>query len=204
VVKDFNFRSLHTKVEPLSLRLASPGGLSRFSMRIQSNNLQATLGELEGIWNELAPHYPFQYSFLDESFNQQYGADQRFGQVFSVFAGLAIFIACLGLLGLVTYAAQQRTKEIGIRKVLGASVLSIVSLLSRDFLKLVGVAALIAFPVAWWAMHKWLEDFPYRIDMPLWVFFAAGAMAALVALITISFQAIKAAMANPVKNLRSE
>ncbi|MBW3544280.1 MAG: hypothetical protein KY428_01555 [Bacteroidetes bacterium] len=205
VVKDFNFRSLHNRVEPLALRYAPPGGaLTKLSLGIQSENLPATLAELEQLWGNLVPHYPFLYSFLDESFNQQYQADLRFGQVFSVFAGLAIFIACLGLLGLVTYTAQQRTKEIGIRKVLGASVFSIVSLLSRDFLKLVLVAAIIAFPVAWYAMNKWLEDFPYRIDIPLWVFLAAGVVSAMVAFLTISYQAIKAARANPIKNLRTE
>ena len=204
VVKDFNFRSLHTKVEPLSLRLAPSGALSRFSLKVQSEDLQATIREVEAIWQELAPHYPFQYSFLDESFNQQYQADLRFGQVFSVFAGLAIFIACLGLLGLVAYMAEKRAKEIGIRKVLGASVFNIVTLLAKDFLTLVVVAAFIAFPLAWWAMDRWLQDFAYRTDMPLWVFLAAGILAALVAFLTISFQAIKAASANPVKNLRSE
>ena len=204
VVKDFNFQSLHNKVEPLSLRLAPQGALSRLSLRIQPGNLSKTTAELEQLWAQLVPHRPFMYSFLDESFNQQYQADLRFGKVFSVFAGMAIFIACLGLFGLVAYTAQQRTKEIGIRKVLGASVVSIVGLLSKDFLKLVLLAAIVAFPLAWYAMSKWLEDFAYRIDMPLWVFLAAGILATIVACLTISFQAVKAATANPVKNLRTE
>lgn len=203
VVKDFNFQSLHTAVEPLTMRLSS-SALGRLSLRVQSDNLPATIAELEKTWSQIAPHRPFLYSFLDESFNRQYQADLRFGQIFSVFAGLAIFIACLGLLGLTAYTAQQRTKEIGIRKVLGASVVSIVSLLSKDFIKLILIAAFIAIPVAWYAMHKWLQDFPYRIDIPLWVFFAAGIVTAIIAFLTISYQAIKAAIANPVKNLRTE
>jgi putative ABC transport system permease protein len=204
VVKDFNFRSLHNEIEPLALRFAPPYELTRLSLRVTSDDMQATIAELEKLWGEIAPQRPFLYSFLDESFNQQYQADLRFGQVFSVFAGMAIFIACLGLFGLATYTAQQRTKEIGIRKVLGASVTSIVSLLSKDFLKLVLVAAIIAFPVGWYAMHQWLQDFPYRIDIPLWVFLAAGVIATLIAFLTISLQAVKAATTNPVKNLRTE
>ncbi len=204
VVKDFNFRSLHNNIEPLSLRLSPRDELTRLSLRIEADKLSQTIAELEQLWGEMVPHRPFIYTFLDESFNQQYQADVRFGKIFSVFAGMAIFIACLGLFGLATYTAQQRTKEIGIRKVLGASVASIVSLLSKDFLKLVLVAAIIAFPVGWYPMHKWLQDFPYRIDIPLWVFLAAGIFAGIIAFLTISLQAVKAATANPVKNLRTE
>lgn len=204
VVKDFNYQSLHNTVEPLSLRLSPTGANTRLSLHIQSDNLSETIAELEQLWSQVVPHRPFSYSFLNESFNQQYQADLRFGQVFGVFAGMAIFIACLGLFGLATYTAQKRTKEIGIRKVLGASVTSIVSLLSKDFLKLVLVAALIALPVGWYAMHQWLQDFPYRIDMPLWVFMVSGIVAVVVAFLTISFQAVKAATSNPVNNLRTE
>lgn len=204
VVKDFNYQSLHNNIEPLSLRLSTGDSFSRLSLRLKSNNLSETIAELEQMWRELVPQRPFLYSFLDESFNQQYQADQRFGRVFSVFAGLAIFIACLGLWGLVTYTTEQRTKEIGIRKVLGASVHSIMTLLSKDFLKLVLVAAIIAFPVAWYFMHEWLQDFPYRIDVPFWVFLATGVLAAVVAFLTISYKTFRAANANPVKNLRTE
>lgn len=203
VVKDFNFQSLHTAVEPLSMRLTRRA-LGKISLQVEAENLQATLQDLEEIWNTFAPHRPFLYSFLDESFNQQYQADVRFGKIFSVFAGMAIIIACLGLFGLATYTAQQRTKEIGIRKVLGASVGSIVRLLSKDFLKLVLIAALIAVPLAWYSMEKWLQDFPYRIEIPLWVFLAAGLLAVFVAFLTISYQAVKAARSKPVKNLRTE
>ena len=152
----------------------------------------------------MAPSKPFDYTFMDEDFNKLYTTEQRTGQIFITFALLAILIACLGLFGLVTYAAQQRTKEIGIRKVLGANVAGIVQMIARDFLKLVIIASVIAFPVAWWAMNKWLQGFAYRINIQWWIFVLAGVIAILIALITVSFQAIKAAMANPVDSLRSE
>ena len=147
---------------------------------------------------------PFSYTFMDTDFNKIYTAEQRTGKLFITFAVFAIFIGCLGLFGLVTYAAEQRTKEIGVRKVLGASVSSIVAMLSKDFAKLVLIASVIAFPVAWWAMNKWLQSFAYRINISWWVFVIAGVSAILIALITVSFQAIKAAIANPVKSLRTE
>ena len=147
---------------------------------------------------------PLDFSFMDEQFNKLYTAEQKTGQIIIMFALLAILIACLGLFGLVTYAAEQRTKEIGIRKVLGANVPNIVTMITRDFLKLVLIAALIAFPVAWWAMNKWLQDFAYRVNLSWWIFIAAGLLTIVIALATISFQAIKAAIANPVKSLRTE
>ena len=150
------------------------------------------------------PGEPFSYSFMDEQFNNLYATEQKTGQIFITFAVIAIVIACLGLFGLVTYAAEQRTKEIGIRKVLGATVTNIISMLSKDFLKLVLIAALIAFPIAWFGMNKWLEDFAYRVNIGWWIFCTAGLLAVLIALITVSFQAIKAAIANPVKSLRTE
>jgi len=152
----------------------------------------------------MIPSMPFSYRFMDDAFDNMYRAEQRVGKVAVSFAILAIVIACLGLFGLVTFAAEQRTKEIGIRKVLGASVSSIVALLSKDLLLLVLIASLIAFPVAWYAMHRWLQDFAYRIDISWWIFAEAGISALLIALITVSFQAIKAAMANPVNSLRTE
>ena len=147
---------------------------------------------------------PFQSAFLDENFDALYKSEQKQGGIFTAFAFIAIFIACLGLFGLSAFSITQRIKEIGIRKVLGAGTGSIVGLLSKDFLKLVAIAAVIAFPVAWYAMHNWLQDFAYRIDMPWWIFVLAGIIAAAVALFTISFQAIKAALSNPVKSLRTE
>ena len=152
----------------------------------------------------MAPGQPFSYTFMDADFNKIYDAEQRTGKLFITFAIFAIFIGCLGLFGLVTYAAEQRTKEIGVRKVLGASVGGIVIMLSTDFAKLVLIASIIAFPVAWWAMNQWLQSFAYRITIGWWVFIIAGVMAMAIALITVSLQAIKAAIANPVKSLRTE
>lgn len=203
VTKDFNYLSLHKHVEPLALRLEPQS--SRFiTLRIQSENLSATLTKLGEIWTKLAPHRPYLYSFLDDSFNRQYEADERFRNLFSVFASLAILIACLGLLGLATYTAQQRTKEIGVRKVLGASVGNIVKLLSTDFVKLVLVAGIIASPIAWWVMNQWLENFAYRMEIHWWIFAGAALIGIIIALLTVSFQTIKAALANPVDSLRNE
>ncbi|CAN5171537.1 ABC transporter permease [soil metagenome] len=203
VVKNFNFRSLHNRVEPLSIRYR-PLSTSRLSLRISSDNMSKTIGDIEQTWNKLVPHRPFVYSFLDDSFNLQYQADQRFGQIFRVFAVLAIFIACLGLLGLATFTAKQRTKEIGIRKVLGASVTNIVTLLSKDFMKLIIMAILVATPLCWLAMSHWLNEFAYKIDITIDVFIVAGIVAIAIALATISWQSVRAALANPVNSLRNE
>ena len=147
---------------------------------------------------------PFDYSFLDDRFKQAYETEQKTGLILGIFAGLTIFVACLGLFGLAMFTAEQRTREIGIRKVLGASIAGVTSLLSKDFLKLVIIANLIAWPLAWWAMNKWLQEFAYRITISWWVFVVAGISALLIAILTISFQAVKAALANPVVSLRSE
>jgi putative ABC transport system permease protein len=203
VFKDFHYKSLQQIIEPLTIRVF-PNKYRVLSIRLHTQHLQQTISAIEKVWKQWAPQRPLEYSFLDESFNRQYEAELKFGQVFGVFSALAIFIACLGLFGLALFSVQQRTKEIGIRKVLGASVSNIVQLLSKDFIKLVLVAAVAAFPVAWYAMHTWLEDFAYRIGIPWWVFFAAGIVAIAIAFITISFQAMKAAIANPVKSLRTE
>ena len=202
VVKDFNFNSMHDKVGPLIIELSENCG--RIAMRINTKNIPALISQVENKWNSMAPGQPFSYSFLDADFNKIYNAEQRTGKLFITFAIFAIFIACLGLFGLVTYAAEQRIKEIGVRKVLGASVSEIVTMISKDFVKLVLIAFVIAFPVAWWMMNKWLQSFAYRIDISWWVFALAGLLTIAIALITVSFQAIKAAIANPVKSLRSE
>jgi putative ABC transport system permease protein len=202
VVKDFNFNSMHDKVGPLIVELNEDYG--KIAMRINTKNIPALIGEVEKKWNSMGPGQPFNYSFLDADFNKIYNADQRTGKLFITFAIFAIFIACLGLFGLVTYAAEQRVKEIGVRKVLGASVGEIVAMISKDFIKLVLIAFVFAFPVAWWMMNQWLQSFAYRIDISWWVFAVAGLLTLAIALITVSFQAIKAAMANPVKSLRSE
>jgi len=159
---------------------------------------------LEKTWQKFFPETPFDYTFLDDSYARLYESEQKQASIFTSFAFIAILIACLGLFGLSAFAISQRVKEIGVRKVLGANVRGIVGLLSKDFLKLVGIAAILAFPVAWFAMHNWLMDFAYRIDIHWWVFIAAGLLAAVIAFVTISFQAIKAAMANTVKSLRTE
>ena len=159
---------------------------------------------LKKVWKKFLPEAPYDYTFLDNRFEKLYEAEQKQGTIFTVFAFIAIFIACLGLLGLSAFAISQRVKEIGIRKVLGANAGNIVGLLSKDFLKLVLVAAVIASPLAWYFMHEWLQDFAYRINIGWWVFGVAGSIALLIALITVSFRAIKAAIANPVKSLRTE
>jgi putative ABC transport system permease protein len=174
------------------------------SFKINTSNVNSLIANIENIWKRLAPGMPYSYQFLDQGFDNMYRTEQRIGKLAISFAILAIFIACLGLFGLVTFAAEQRTKEIGIRKVLGASVNNLVSMLSKDFLILVGVASLIAFPFAWWAMNKWLEDFAYRTNISWWIFAAAGIIAVVIALATVYFQAMKAALANPVKSLRNE
>jgi putative ABC transport system permease protein len=203
VVKDFHFKSFHQKIEPLVLHIF-PAGFNEFVVRIRPENSAATLGFLEQKWAKLAPNWPFDYKFLDDQFAKLYESEQAFGRLFGVFTGLSIFVACLGLFGLASFTAQQRTKEIGVRKVLGASVGSIVALLSRDFLKLVGIAFLLAAPLAWYFMGQWLQNFVYRVEMGWWVFVLAGGLALLIALLTISFQSIKAALTNPVRSLRSE
>ena len=166
--------------------------------------MKATVAGVEKTWNRFFPNDPFSYYFLDDLFNQQYKADQQFGVVFTLFAFLAILIACFGLLGLSAYNILQRTKEVGIRKVLGASTQNVMFILSKDFLILVAISCLIAFPFSWWKMHNWLQDYSYRITISWWIFLVAGVLAILIALLTVSFQAIKAALANPIKALRAE
>jgi putative ABC transport system permease protein len=203
VVKDFNYISLHASIEPLTLPFEAYA--SRYvSVKLTGEDIPATLAGLEGVWNQLVPHRPFIYSFLDEDFNQQYQSDFRFRKIFTTFSILAILIASLGLLGLATYTAEQRTKEIGIRKVMGANVGNIVGLLSKDFVKLILIAILVSTPVSWYAMNLWLEGFAYQVSIQWWVFLVAGVGSIIIALMTISFQSIKAALMNPVKSLKSE
>ncbi|MES2893163.1 MAG: ABC transporter permease [Bacteroidota bacterium] len=202
VVKDFNFASLHNKVSPLSFRL----GRSDWAIacKVKAGTATNLVTGIEKAFKASAPGMPFSYEFLDDSFDKMYRAEQRVGKIAIAFAILTILIATLGLFGLATYMAEQRTREIGVRKVLGASVANLTAMLSLDFLKLVGIAALVAFPFAWFAMHKWLEDFAFRVEINWWVFVLAALAALMTALLTVSFQAIKAALANPVKSLRTE
>jgi putative ABC transport system permease protein len=202
VVKNFNFETLHQDVGPLCFRLGGGGGSGIF--KVNTADIKNLIASVQNKWKTLAQGLPFSYRFLNESFDEMYRAEQRAGKIALIFSVLAIFIACLGLFGLATFIAEQRTKEIGIRKVLGASVKGIVQMLSKDFIKLVAIAFVFAVPLAWWAMHTWLQDFAYRISIEWWIFAFAGIMAIIIALLTISFQAIKAAVANPVKSLRTE
>jgi putative ABC transport system permease protein len=204
VVKDFNFRSLHQAVEPLTLRYGYPYNLNRIAVSIKGDNPQATIARLKKTWDRMAPQRPFMYHFLDESFNAQYEADQHFGKLFTLFSYLAICIACLGLFGLSTFMAQQRVKEIGVRKVLGSSVSGIVLLLSKDFIKLILIALVIATPLCFWAMNQWLQGFAYRIPIGPVVFVEAGMIALTIALLTMAWQSVKAATRNPVNSLRNE
>jgi len=202
VVKDFNFKSLQYTIEPLVLRLNRWGGL--VTVRTQPGNTEATIKALEKINHELNPSYPFTYSFLDKDLDNLYRGDQQMGRIFNLFAILAIFISCLGLYGLSAFMAEQRTKEIGVRKVLGASVFNIVYLLSGSFTKLIVVAMTIAIPVSWFAINSWLKGFAYRIDISWIIFLVACGTALLIAWLTVGYESIKAAVANPVKSLRTE
>jgi len=202
IIKNFNFSSLKEAVSPLSLLHIRDNG--NISIRVDVADVKNLISMIGSKWKEMAPGQPFGYTFMDEDFNNLYTTEERTGKIFITFAVIAIMIACLGLFGLITYAAEQRVKEIGIRKVLGASIPDITGMLSTSFLKLVVIAVLIAFPVSWWAMNKWLQDFAYRVSIEWWVFLITGAIALLIAFSTVYFQAMKAALANPVKSLRSE
>jgi putative ABC transport system permease protein len=202
VVKDFHFASLRQKIEP-AIFYYTPDNWKMF-VRTTGREAPQAIRSLQEVWKKYNPAFPFTYTFLDDSYDKMYKTDQRSGTLFSWFAGIAILISCLGLFGLATYTAQVKVKEIGIRKVLGASVTNITAMLSKDFLALVLLSIIIATPIAWYTMNKWLQDFAYRMPIQWWVFVLAGLMAVAIAFITISFQSIKAALANPVKSLRSE
>jgi putative ABC transport system permease protein len=206
IVRDFHFRSLHEKIAPLVLatRRNPIHAIDYFTVRLQAATAQSVLPRLESVLRATDPDHQFEWHFLNEQWALFYQEDARRQKILTAAAAGAIFIACLGLFGLATFAAERRRKEIGIRKVLGAGLGNITGLLTRDFLKLVVIAILLASPVAWWAMQKWLADFAYRIDIQWWMFGAAGLLAILIAFLTVGFQSLKAALANPVKSLRSE
>ncbi|RDC65456.1 ABC transporter permease [Adhaeribacter pallidiroseus] len=204
VLPDFHFESMHQKIKPILFMIPPAAEFRHLSVKLSGTDLKAGITLLEKTWKQFLPDYPLEYAFLDQTFGQLYAAEQRQGLLFTLFAGMAILIACLGLFGLATFATEQRTKEIGIRKVLGASVSSIVALLSKDFLKLVLLANLLAWPIAWHGMHRWLQDFAYRTSISWSTFGLATLLALFIAVLTISFQAIKAAIANPVEALRNE
>ena len=202
IVKDFNFSTLREPVKPLALLFGdNKDGLT---VKITGSRIPEVVSAIEKQWKSIAPELPFEYSFMKEDFDKLYKGEKQSGELITYFASLSILISCLGLFGLATYMAEQRTKEIGIRKVMGASVPGITALLSRDFLKLVLIAVAIATPVAYYFTDEWLQGFAYHIDVEWWVFLIASVMAAFVAFITVSVQAIKAALQNPVKSLRME
>jgi len=203
VVKDFHFRNYHQKIDAAVLlnRADLKGNLF---IQSAAAKMKQALAKAEATWKKFFPRIPFEYKFMDAEFEKMYRTDTKTAELISIFAGIAIFISCLGLFGLISFVAEQRTKEIGIRKILGATITNITTLLSKDFVKLVIIAIIIASPIAWWAANKWLQTFAYRINISWWMFIEAGAAAIFIALITVSFQAIKAALANPVNSLRTE
>ena len=217
VIKDFNFESLHTKVKPLLLTILPDSVFRRvenvsinlppqprITVRLKAGSVTANINMLQKVWKEVAPAQDFDYKFLDESIAAQYQTEKRTNIIVKIASMLSVFIACMGLFGLATLAVTRRTKEIGIRKVLGAKASTLVVLLAKDFIKLVGIAAVIAFPLAWWFMNDWLKDFAYRVNIQWWVFFIAALLVMLITLLTVSIQAIRAALANPVEALRTE
>jgi putative ABC transport system permease protein len=206
VMKDFNYDSLHGEVGPFMIfHDGNPGNYFSFmTVSVSSSNYKSLLSKMGTVWQKNLPGVPFEYAFLDQEVQKQYAAEISLSNIINSFTLMAILISCLGLFGLAAFSAEQRQKEIGIRKVLGASVAGVVGLLSTEFVKLVTISFVIATPIAWWAMHKWLEAFAYKITITWWMFAIAGVLSIAIALLTVSFQAIKAALANPVKSLRSE
>jgi ABC-type antimicrobial peptide transport system permease subunit len=205
VIKDFILQSPYYPTKPMMIEGAKQGNFNVIHIKLnEARPTESNLKTTEAIFKKYNPVFPFTHRFVDEEYAKKFDSEKRTATLAALFAALTIFISCLGLFGLATNMAENRIKEIGIRKVLGASVAGITTLLSKDFLKLVIISILIASPLAWWAMHKWLEDYPYRVDIKWWVFLAAGITSVLIALCTVSYQAIKAAVANPVKNLRTE
>ena len=204
IVNDFYNESLRTVMKPCIIKANNNISYGITLIRINPGASQQVISSLNKIWNKFYSDQTLQYSWVSDNLEKQYVAEQKMQQLFFFFSYLAVFLSCLGLFGLVNFSTERRTKEIGVRKVLGASVISIVELLSKDFLKLVFIAFLIASPVAYWIMNKWLQDYAYRINISKWVFIITGILALLIAFVTISFQSIKAAIANPVKSLRTE
>jgi len=204
VVKDFNYLSMKSEVKPQMFHQFSEYAPFKFFVRLRPGNPSAAIASIQKTWSALVPAIPLKYSFLDEDLGRFYEEEKKMNGITALAGGISIFLACLGLFGLAALAAVNRTKEIGIRKILGASMTGIVQLLSKDFLRLIMIALIIAAPLAWFAMNSWLQNYAYRINISWWVFLLAGVMALLVALITISFQAIKAAVSNPVTSLRTE
>jgi putative ABC transport system permease protein len=204
VVGDINIYSLHLEPYAITYMLTPIAHHNYLSIRLASGQIASGLEHISRVWQKLVPNYPLSYFFIDESFERMHRSDQRMGEVFTVFSVLAILVACLGLFGLAAYTIEQKTREIGIRKALGARVSSIYLLMSRDFIKWVAIANIIAWPVAYWAMNRWLQNFAYRVHVVIDIFLLSGGIALVLALVTVSFQSIKAARANPIDSLRYE
>jgi putative ABC transport system permease protein len=204
IAKDFNFNSLHYKIETMFLFNQKDWGYSTVSVKINGDKAKESIAFIQSTWKTIFPEHPFEYQFLDDHFKEVYRTDAQITQMVGILAALAILISCLGLFGLASYSAERRIKEIGVRKVLGASISNIVNLLSRHFIKLVLIANLIAWPIAWITVNRWMQDYAYRLPMSWWVFLLAGIVALVIALVTVSLLAAKAAMANPVESLRTE
>lgn len=204
ITKNFNFNSLHHKVETLCMMVQRDWGYSEISVRMNGGKTTEAIRNIQEVWKKIVPDFPLEYKFLDQHMAELYKADKQVSEVITILASLAIVISCLGLFGLASFSAEKRVKEIGIRKVLGASVQSVVGLLSKDFIKLVILANLIAWPLAWWALNNWLDGFAFRVSIQWWIFLAAGLASLLIALFTVCFQAIKASLTNPVKSLKME
>jgi putative ABC transport system permease protein len=202
VVQNFHYSSFKDEIGALCLRIGTHP--NRLIVRLNSGDFKQSLSQIEKKWSEVAPGQPFNHYFMDDSFNNTFEVEQKLGRIFMTFTVLSLLIACLGLFGLAAFNAQMRTKEIGIRKVMGASVRQITYRLTKDFLKLVGIAIIIALPAGWFAMNKWLEDFSFRIEIPIWIYALATFSALLISILTVSYQSIKAAIVNPVKSLKSE
>jgi len=203
VLKDFNARSFRRDMAPVLLTTLKRG-YSLAGIKLTSQDILLSMKSIEKTWQEVFPDFVFEYQFLDAKVESFYKQESKLSQLYKIFAAISIFLSCLGLYGLASFMAAQRIKEVGIRKVLGASAVNIVYLFSKEFILLIGIAFVIASPVAWYFMNKWLQDYPYRINISWWIFIAAGVAATVIALLTVSFQAIKAAIANPIKNLRTE
>lgn len=203
VVSDFHYKSLHERVEPAVLHIY-PAAYSRIAVKLKAGSIENSVAQIKTVWNKFSPDYPMEFTFLDESFGKMYQAEDKLKTLLSLFTGVTIFVACLGLFGLAAFAAERRKKEIGIRKVLGATVRGVVIMLSKDYILLVLLSLILASPLAWYFMNQWLENFSYRIHIGWWIFAMAGGVAVLLAFITVSLQAVKAGLTNPVKNLRTE
>jgi len=204
ILKDYNTNSLHERIRPIIIDVKEYEYFGVVMVRTEAGKTKEAISSLEKVYKDLNPDYPFSFKFVEEDYDQMYRSEQMITRLSNAFAGLAIVISCLGLLGLIMFSAEQRTKEIGIRKALGASVGSIVGLLSKDFVRIVLISFVIATPVSAWLMSEWLQGFAYKIDLSWWIFAGAGAAALMIALFTISFQAVQSARANPVDSLRSE